>query len=327
MTTLEKPTSQIAERLLQYLRTELNNPEIEYGESITRLEGGFDTFIFKFQLSGIQKELSAPLVLRLFPEYREPEAAVGESELQNELAISGFPVPRVHFTCADKTILGGAFFIMDFVEGEDMLTAAAESFPEKLGELHASLHQIDVKPLLEEKGISEQEIQEMGLDGTFHWLNETAQNDYTWLGEVVAWLLKNRSPEPKRLSICHGDFHPMNILMKDGKVAGVIDWSGFKIADQVSDLANSINLVAIHGEQLLLLPQPEIVNIIERYVGSYLKQNPVSIEYVPYYRVLSCVISLLSGAAGQEQLRLPYAVKGATEYIHDITGIQITPPF
>ncbi len=269
--------------------------------------------------------MAKPLVLRLFPEYREPEDAVGESEVQNALAGFGFPVPRVHFTCADKAILGGAFFIMEFVEGEDMLTAASETFPEKLGELHAALHKIDIEPLIEEQGLSEHELQQLGLDGIYNWLKEAAESNFPWLRKGVEWLLENRPPDPELLSLCHGDFHPMNIMVKDGEVAGVIDWGNFRLADQVSDLANSINLFAVHGEQLLSLSQLEVEDAIKRYTDSYLKQNPVSLEHIPYYRVMSCVLSLYSGAAGQEQLRLPYAVKGATDYIREATGILITP--
>jgi len=325
LTALEKPIGRIAEGLLRYLRKELNNPKVEYGEPLTRLEGGFDTSIYKFRLNGVQEELAKPLILRLFPDYRGPEDAVRESVVQNALAARGFPVPREYFTCTDKSILGGVFLIMDFIEGENMLAAIFNTFPERLGELHAALHKIDAEPIIKvlgEKGISEQQLR---LDTRYGWLNEAAQNDCLWLGEGVAWLLENRPPEPKRLSICHGDFHPMNILVKDGEVSGVIDWPGFKIADPVSDMAFTITLTAIHGGQIL--SQSEIEYITERYVNSYLKQRPVSIEHIPYYRVLRCAIALREGAAGQEYWRLPHAVKGTTEYIHDITGIQITPPY
>jgi aminoglycoside phosphotransferase (APT) family kinase protein len=117
----------------------------------------------------------------------------------------------------------------------------------------------------------------------------------------------------------------MNILVKDGEVTGVLDWPGFKIADPISDLAFTITITAIQGGQIL--PESQIENIIERFVDSYLKHNPVSIEHLPYYRVLRCVLALREGAAGQDVWRLPHAVKGTTEYIHHITGIQITPPY
>ena len=325
MTTLEKPIGRTAEELLNYLRTELDNPKVGYDTSLTRLEGGFETFIFKFRLSGVEEELAGPLILRLLPEYFDSGQAVLESVVHNVLAARGFPVPRVHFTCTDKSILGGAFFIMDFIEGENMLAAIFSTFPERLGELHATLHTINAGPVikdLDEKGISEQLLR---LDTKYDWLNEAAQNDCPWLGEGVEWLLENRPPEPERLSVCHGDFHPMNILMKDGEVTAVLDWPNFKITDPISDLAFTMTLTAVQGGQIA--SQSEVDNIIERYVGSYLKLNPISIENIPHYRVLRCVLALRQGAIGQDFWRLPHAVKATTGYIHHVTGIQITPPY
>lgn len=269
--------------------------------------------------------MARPLILRLFPEYYNSEQAVLESVVQNVLAARGFPVPRVHFTCTDKSILGGAFFIMDFIEGENMLAALLGTFPERLGELQATLHDIDAGPVikaLEEKGISEHHVR---LDTRYDLLKQAAQNDCHWLRKGVEWLLENRPPEPEPLSICHGDFHPMNILVKDGEVTGVIDWPGFKIADPISDLAFTITITAIQGGQIL--SEPQIEDIIERFVDSYLKQRTVSIEHLPYYRVLRCVLALREGAAGQDVWRLPHEVKGTAGYIHHITGIQIMPPY
>ena len=61
----------------------------------------------------------------------------------------------------------------------------------------------------------------------------------------IDWLLENRPPEPERLAVCHGDFHPLNILVQDGIVTGVLDWPGFIIADPALDIANTIVLSTI----------------------------------------------------------------------------------
>ena len=156
-------------------------------------------------------------------------------------------------------------------------------------------------------------------------LTEAAQNDCPWLGEAVAWLLENRPPEPERLSICHGDFHPMNILVQDGEVTGVIDWPGFKIADPISDMAFTLTVSSTFAGQIM--SSPDVEKLMERYLDSYLKIRPASIEHIPYYRVLRCVIALRESAAGQEVWRQPHAVKATTEYIHEITGIRVVPAF
>src|ERR1700683_2979594 len=40
-----------------------------------------------------------------------------EFRIIKALAATGVPVPRVHLMCEDTSIIGTAFFVMDFVEG------------------------------------------------------------------------------------------------------------------------------------------------------------------------------------------------------------------
>ncbi len=136
-------TDQIEGKLLAYLRDELNDSTIEYDSPLTQLQGGFETATYRFQLKGVQKELNKHLVLRLYPEFYGPENAVWESSVQNALAKEGYPVAKAYFTCTDKSILGGAFFIMDFLSGKLMITAPVETIPGILGKAHVALHRID----------------------------------------------------------------------------------------------------------------------------------------------------------------------------------------
>jgi len=62
----------------------------------------------------------------------------------------GYPVPAVYFTCTDKTILGGAFIIMDYSEGEtlDNSNTPFDQLFDVLENLHAKLHNIDTEPMI-----------------------------------------------------------------------------------------------------------------------------------------------------------------------------------
>ena len=144
------------------------------------------------------------------------------------------------------------------------------------------------------------------------------------MNDGVLWLLENRPPEPERLSICHGDFHPLNILIKDGQVTGVLDWPGFIVADPVLDVACTIVLITISAKHLLSLVEWE--QAVEMYVDSYRAQRPLNLKYLDYYRVRRCVIALMNGADGQEVWQSPFILKDLTEYIEQSTGIRITPP-
>ena len=115
---------------------------------LTQLKGGIETATYQFQLKGGQKELNRRLVLRLYPDYRGSEDAVWESSVQNALKEQGYPAPRAYKVCTDKAILGGAFYMMEFLPGHPYGTLLAETIPEMLGKTHADLHKIDPQPLI-----------------------------------------------------------------------------------------------------------------------------------------------------------------------------------
>lgn len=320
----EKTPDQIAAGLLEYLQVELDDSSISFGSSLTRIQGGFETLIYKFKLRGAPAVFAKPLILRLFPAYYAVDKAVWESAIQNAMADQGFPVPRVFFTCTDMTLLGGAFCIMEFIEGDSMATMPAEAMPAKLGEVHATLHAFDPAPIVERlqaRGINELRYK---IDGKFVWYSDQAEKNYPWLRDGVCWLLENRPPAPAVLSICHGDFHPLNILMKDGLVAGVLDWGNFLIADPVMDVAFTVELSAIHGRQLL--PPPALDAMIKKYLDAYTEKRRLSFEHLAYYRAMRCVAALLDGARGQEVWRAPAVVKALIDYIDQTTHIRIKPP-
>jgi len=330
MNSLNGGTAQIAERLIVYLRNELNDSTIEYDVSLEQLHGGFETHIYQFQLKSSPKELNTPLVLRLYPEFRDPLNAVWENNIQNVLANEGYPVPRAYIICKDKSILGGAFFIMDFLPGEPTLTPI-EVVPEMLGKTHAALHKINPKGLI--KSLNDQGIDENQYRLSNHYNNlQTIAKELPWIRDIADWLIEKRPPEPDRLAICHRDFHPLNILIQDGNVTGVLDWGQFLIADPTLDIASTLILLTINAKHLasaVLGPDFESVDwemISMRYLDAYRTQFPLDTTHMDYYKVGKSFGTLLDGLWGQESLRHPLIVKDLTDYIRNVTGILITMP-
>jgi len=191
---------------LKYLKQELEPSGIDYATPLTRIEGGFETQIYRFKLRGVEEQLSRPLILRLYPSFRGTNDAVWESVVHNALAEGGYPVPRVYFTCTDMSVLGGAFCIMDFIEGENMLAALLEKFPVMLGETHASLHDIDPGPLVKtfkKKGFEENRYR---LSGKINWIRNETEKSFPWLREGVNWILENRPLNRNALPYVMGTF-------------------------------------------------------------------------------------------------------------------------
>jgi aminoglycoside phosphotransferase (APT) family kinase protein len=324
-------TDQIATKLIAYLRDELNDTTIKYDSPLTQLQGGFETAIYRFQLVGTQKALNKHLVLRLYPEYYSPENAVWESSIQNALAKEGYPAAKAHFICTDKSIMGGAFFIMDFLRGKPMITAPLETVPRILGEAHAALHGIDPGTLIEslnEQGIDDNQY---SLDNRFDSLHHMVK-ELPWISDGVDWLMGNRPSEARRPAICHGDFHPLNILIQEDTVTGVLDWPGFLITDPALDIANTILLITVafkHLSSTLLGPEHASIDydLISRlYLDAYRTQLPFDATNVDYYRIRRSIYALIEGFRGHQVWQHPLIVKDLLECIYIVTGIRITMP-
>ena len=330
MIRANEKTDQIAGKLIAYLRDELNDSTIEYDSPLTQLQGGFETYIYRFKLNGVQKELSRPLILRLYPQSYGTINAIWESTIQNVLAGEGYPVAQAYFTCTDMPVLGGAFFIMDFLPGKPMITAPIEAIPGILGKAHAALHGIDPEPLiksLNEQGIDENQCR---LNNRFDSLQNIA-NELSWIRDGVDWLMENRPPEPERLAVCHGDFHPLNILIQDGKITGVLDWPTFLIADPALDIANTIVVTTIPSKHLASTVEQDFSSVdwemtAELYLDAYRSQRLLDSTHLDYYRVMRSVNALIQGFEGQKIWQHPLIVKDLIEFIQKVTEIRITMP-
>jgi aminoglycoside phosphotransferase (APT) family kinase protein len=317
----------IEDKLIAYLRNKLQNSMIGYEEPLAPLEGGCETYMYRFKLKGAPKELSIPLVLRLFPQSYGTKNAVLEKTVQNVLAKEGFPVAHTYFLCTDITILGGSFLIMAFLNGNLMLTAPFEIIPGMLANAHASLHKL--KPDLLINSLHGQGITDFRFSHNLDWLGDKA-NKHTWLQPGIEWLRENRpDDEEDNLVICHGDFHYLNILISKEEVLGIIDWSCFLIANPVLDIANSIVIITMVSKHLLPSAIKSLSSVnweifAQKYLNEYQKNNPLlNVKYLSYYMARRCFEAIIQGIEGQSALQHPLIIKDMIKYIDNATGIHI----
>jgi len=322
----ERTLEQLSDSLIAYLEAQLDNRSIGYETPLTPMRGGYETHMYRFRLSGVEGELSRPLALRLYAPHDGPGRAIWESTIQNALADEGYPVARAYLTCTDASILGGVFFIMALLPGELMMALPFETIAGLLGDSHAALHRMDPGPLarsLRERGFDERAYR---LSRGLQLRSEAreAAGRYPWLGAGVDWLVEHCPPEPERLSVCHGDFHPLNILVREGQITGVVDWAGLKIADPVLDIANTIVLMTVPVKHLFALPGVD--EIPQMYLDAYRAHRPLDLRYLDYYQARRCIIALIEGASGHQVWQMPRVVEDLVELVHNATGIRMTPP-
>ncbi len=313
-----------------------------------RITGGFDTTIYGFRLSGTDGDLAQPLIVRIYgPEAHERQATF-ETVMHNTLAGLGYPTPRILAGSTDATLLGTPFVIMPRVPGRVMLASIfgprAPDTARTLGTLHARLHALDAAEL--RRALEAAGVDSMGWEASvsLDWMRtEIDALRLDGLRDALDWLIANRPPAPARLAICHGDFHPLNIMMDGRTVSGVLDWAGARIGDPAWDVGATL---ALFGQGPVGMPAPVLRAIgvlrrwlLGRYIRAYSTAMPLDMDAVRYYEAYRCTLFLVEGGQHRQALAgvIPPLVRptafhakpvldGIARRVTQITGVSVSLP-
>ncbi len=331
----------LAEKLLIYLRRAWGDGATKFAAPPSALTGGFDTTIMAFELDGAPDELSGPLILRLM---RTPEHAgmvIREKATHDALTSLGFPAPRVFVASTDCEPLGAPFLIMERLRGvnmwDDILGPSGKlsrlfRLTQTLAEVQARLHALDAR-------VYRDSLAGAGLD----------PGDFTLAGEVrsisarieraglvglrrgAEWLLTNVPAQDARVSICHGDFHPLNVIMDAGTFSGVVDWSQAIVAEPAYDIAcTSVILrfgpVELSGVLRAVFERVRAVPM-RRYATGYRKRSTVDMRNAGYYEAMHVLSNLTFAGELAPGLPNPWGdprtASGLERFFHKRTGVEV----
>ncbi|MGW5974932.1 phosphotransferase family protein [Streptomyces sp. NPDC055186] len=193
-------------------------------------------------------------VLRMPPRAgRTPSAhdVAREFRVTSGLRGSGVPVARPVVLCEDESVLGGAFTVVDHVDGRsvqsrDDLAALGDSqlahVMASLTETLAALHRVDhVAAGLGRFGRPDAYAQRQLHRWRGQWELVAPEDDEV---RAAAAELERRLaaavPEQRSTGIVHGDYRIDNTILEYGhlpEVAAVVDWELSTIGDPVADVA------------------------------------------------------------------------------------------
>jgi aminoglycoside phosphotransferase (APT) family kinase protein len=304
-------TDGLNQRLLDYLRGDLGEPSLKYAEPPTAISGGFDTQVFRFQVQSTHDEWSRPLVLRLLGSQHDPRRALREGIIQNTVATLGYPAPRVLVASADTVALGAAFLVMERLVGRPMLAARWLGVASALAETQARLHLLDPRPLLlaMESSRAHETLGFQSLLAQLH--HRIERHALDGLRPSMHWLLVHQPSPPARPVICHGDFHPQNVLMASGTVTGVLDWPNALVADAAYDVASTRVILGLVPIELSGIP-PALRPLVRagrrlmlgRYLAAYRRCRPLDLRALAYYEAASSMRQLVRVAEARVSGRL-----------------------
>lgn len=332
----------LAQPLLEHLRAELHEPGLGYAEPPTPVTGGYDTRIFAFRLRGAPESFSIPLILRVLGSQHSPARALSERATQNAVAGLGYPAPRVLLASSDLTILGGAFLVMERLAGRPLLDARRLGVASVLVEMQLRLHALDAEVLFQALDREGQASSRAGgppisremvtFEGHLaRCERRIALGRLHGLEKATAWLSDHRPTGEGRRVICHGDFHPQNILIADGRVTGVIDWPNVIVADPAFDVASTRVIlglvpVALLGVPAVLRGPVEVARriLVARYVRGYQRRQPLDAARLAYHEALACMRGLVRAA---EARLAPIGESGLNPLDASVFGVRLAARF
>lgn len=185
-----------------------------------------------------------------------PSAHNVEREFAILAALDGtrVPVPRPLALCEDASVIGTAFYVMEFVDGDlydqphmpECGPALRRAAYDHMGRTLAALHGVDwaavgLGGLSRPDNFLARQIERWGRQ----YRSANGERPCAEMEWLEAWL-SERKPADSRTTIVHGDFRIGNLLFApgEGRVAALLDWELTALGDPLSDLA--YNCLAYH---------------------------------------------------------------------------------
>lgn len=166
-----------------------------------------------------------------------------EYKVITALQNTAVPVPHTYGLCEDEDVIGTAFFVMDFLDGNiywDLLLA--DKSPKERMEIYASknkviaeLHKVDYKSVgLSEYGKPGNYIARQVSRWTKQYLASETEN-IPAMHNLIDWLPPN-IPDEDETTIVHGDYRLDNMVFNSSNnVMGVLDWELSTLGHPIAD--------------------------------------------------------------------------------------------
>lgn len=280
----------VARALGEYLAPRLGAGDLAFAEGPEEIPHGWETYIYSFRLraSGpLPRPFDRRLVLRVYAGPRGVPRARHEFACERALFLTGEAVPEPLLVEEDCTLLGGPFLLMEWLPGETLLDYLRGhnlhilGVAGRLAETHVRLHQLPAAgfpaapgPFLERRlGELEALRDEYGLDG---------------LTAGLAWLRGHRPGGEAAPCVLHLDYHPINVMVHDGRPPAVLDWSEADVGDRHADVATTVMLMrtaSVEGigfHERVLAPLTRWV-LVRRYLKVYTRRLGLDVGRLRYY--------------------------------------------
>ncbi|WP_291586682.1 phosphotransferase [Comamonas sp. UBA7528] len=173
-----------------------------------------------------------------------------EFKVMRGLAGTQVPVPRMYALCEDESVIGRAFYIMEFKEGRvlwdqslpDMTPTQRGTYYDELNRVIAALHTVD---------FAAQGLADYGKSGNYferqigRWSKQyvaSITQPIPEMDKLMAWLpanLPDSARDESKVSIVHGDYRLDNVMFHatEPRAVAVLDWELSTLGHPLADFS------------------------------------------------------------------------------------------
>ena len=235
------------QRLLRWLAGRLDG--LEHSLDVEQFKGGQSNPTYLLTTPGaryVMRTKPGP-VARLLP---SAHAIEREFRVMRALQDTGVPVPRMHLLCDDESVIGRAFYLMEWVEGRvlwdqslpGMAPAERGAVYDELNRVIAALHQVDPQAV----GLAD-----FGRPGNYferqigRWSKQyqaSITEPIEAMDRLIEWLpqhIPDGAKDASQVAIVHGDFRLDNLIFHptEPRVLAVLDWELSTLGHPLADFS------------------------------------------------------------------------------------------
>jgi len=222
----------------------------------------------------------------------------------------GFPVPRMRALCEDTSVVGTAFYVMDFMEGRifrdarlpGMAPTERAAIYDNLNDTLTRLHAVDHEAI----GLAD-----YGRPGNYfqrqidRWTKQYRGAEMELIPEMERLIaeLPARIPPSDEVSIAHGDYRLENVMFHptEPRIIAVLDWELSTIGNPLADIAYVCILYHSRSESWGTLDGVDLkaagIPSEEEFVAAYCRRT--GRESIPGFNVLLAFSMFRLASIGQ----------------------------
>ncbi len=220
--------------------------------------------------------------VKVFDEgYAKPDV-LNEALNQARVENIGINVPKV---IEVKMIDGKWAIVSEFIEGKTLAQLMQETPAKKqfyldmFIDLQMQVHATKCPMLIKLKDKMNRKISETKLDAT------TRYELHTRLESM-----------PKHTKVCHGDFNPSNIIVKEDGTPYILDWSHVTQGNASADVARTYLLFCLAGD----------TETADKYLDMYSKKSDTAKQYIQKWLPIVAASQSVKGKEEEKELLLSW---------------------